>query len=390
MGTLKNILYKLGNTAETDFDRFKLKFRERMGWTSKIQICPYITYGKSNEIYIKGRVLRDKEIETTDSDSFLKNLSNMYKRFSSTEIAGAKLKIKFNNTEREIISDEDGYFETSMPLENAVPAEELWHHPVIELMEAPVKFDPPVATRCKVITPPNTAQFGVISDIDDTILNTNAVSLLKSAYMTFFNNAYSRLPFEGVSAFYKALQNGITGINYNPIFYVSSSPWNLYDMLIDFMMINKIPLGPVFLKDYGFTHNKLFSESHYVHKPKAIKNVLSAYPNLNFILIGDSGQKDPEIYAEIIKEFPGRILTSYIRDVTLGERDLQVKEISEGLKERNVEMILVENSYTAAEHAAAKGYIKNESLPLIKAEKKLDEAADNSLEKLIDKDIVNE
>jgi phosphatidate phosphatase APP1 len=383
----KDIVYKLGNTAENDFDRFKLKFRERMGWSLQVQICPFITYGNSKEIYIKGRVLRDRGIETTDRDSVWKNLSNMYKRFESTEIAGARLKIKFHNTELEISSDEDGYFESAMALNNPLPQEELWHHPVIELLDAPFKFKGPVTTRGRLITPPSTAQYGVISDIDDTILNTNAASLMKSAYMTFFKNAYSRMPFQGVGAFYKALQKGITGSNYNPIFYVSSSPWNLYDMLVDFMKINQIPAGPIFLKDYGFSANKLFSESHHIHKPKAIRNVLNAYPSLPFILIGDSGQKDPEIYAEIIKEFPGRILAVYIRDVSVEERDLQVKKISEGLMESKVEMVLAENSYSAAQHAASKGFIKPESLELIKAEKKADTAGEGSLEKMIEKEI---
>lgn len=383
----KNILYKAGNEAENEFDRFKLNFRERMGWSTQLQICTFITYGNSNEVYVKGRVLRDKGIESSDRDSIWKNLGNMYKRFESTEVAGARLKVTFHNTEKEILTDEDGYFETSMILKNSLPAEELWHHPVIELLDAPVKFKTPITTRCQLITPPNTAQFGVISDIDGTILNTDAASLMKSMYMTFFKNAYSRMPFEGVGAFYKALQAGATGSNYNPIFYVSSSPWNLYDMLIDFMKINKIPLGPIFLKDYGFSDNKLFSENHKIHKSKAIKKVLEAYPKLPFILIGDSGQKDPEIYSELIKEFPGRILAVYIRDVSLEERDRQVKKISEGLVESKVEMILAENSYSAAEHAAAKGFIKPESLSLIKTDKKADEAPESSWEKIIEKEL---
>jgi phosphatidate phosphatase APP1 len=179
----------------------------------------------------------------------------------------------------------------------------------------------------------------------------------------------------------------MSGAEENPIFYVSSSPWNLYDLLVDFLEINKIPKGPLFLKDYGFTHNKLFTESHGVHKPKQIRNILNAYPHLNFILIGDSGQHDPEIYAEVIKEFPGRILASYIRDVSVDERDIEVKNISDGILHHKVEMILAENSYSAAEHAASKGFINPEMLPLIKADKKADKAHLNSTEIIIEEEI---
>lgn len=383
----KEIFYKLGNASENYFDSLKLKLRQRLGLDMDLHILTYMTYANAEELYLRGRVLLNKNIEVSDRDSVWRNLQNTYKRLSSVEVAGAKLKASFGDTELEFVSDEDGYFEFPLRLNTALPAQELWHHPLIELLEAPIAFQKPVQTRAEVMTPPSTARFGVISDIDDTVLTTHAQSLLKSAYMTFMHNAYSRLPFEGVAAFYQALQQGVSGTEENPVFYVSSSPWNLYDLLVDFLEINNIPKGPLFLKDYGFTHNKLFTESHGVHKPRQIRNILKAYPHLNFILIGDSGQHDPEIYAEVIKEFPGRILAAYIRDVSLDERDLEVKQISEGIRQHNVEMILAQNSFSAAEHAAAKGFIHPGMLPIIKAEKKAAEVALDSVEKIVEDEI---
>jgi phosphatidate phosphatase APP1 len=390
MENWRSVFYKLGNASENYFDSLKLRLRQRLGLHMNVQILTYMTYANSRELYIRGRVLLNKGIEISDRDSIWKNLQNTYKRLSSVEIAGAKLKVKFSETEHEFFSDEDGYFELPVALIKPLPPEELWHHPLIELLESPFPFQAPVHVRAEVMTPPSTARFGIISDIDDTVLTTHAQNLLKSAYMTFTGNAYSRLPFEGVAAFYQALQKGFSGAEENPVFYVSSSPWNLYDLLVDFLELNKIPKGPLFLKDYGFTHNKLFTESHGIHKPKQIRNILNAYPHLNFILIGDSGQHDPEIYAEVIKEFPGRILAAYIRDVSIDERDIEVKKISEGILEHKVEMILAENSYSAAEHAAAKGFINPGMLPLIKAEKKADEVGKESAEKVIEEEIRNQ
>lgn len=383
----KQLFYKLGNSSEHYFDGLKLRLRERLGLDMDLHILTYMTYANAEELYLRGRVLLNKNIEVSDRDSLWKNLQNTYKRLSSVEVAGATLRLSFSDTEHEFSSDEDGYFEFPLRLNTPLPAQELWHHPLIELLDAPVAFQKPIQARAEVMTPPSTAKFGVISDIDDTVLTTHAQSLLKSAYMTFMNNAYSRLPFEGVAAFYQALQKGVSGAEENPVFYVSSSPWNLYDLLVDFLEINKIPKGPLFLKDYGFTHNKLFSESHGVHKPRQIRNILKAYPHLNFILIGDSGQHDPEIYAEVIKEFPGRILAAYIRDVSLDERDLEVKQISEGILSHDVEMVLAENSFSAAEHAAAKGFINAAMLPLIQAEKKAAEASPDSAEKMVEEEI---
>ena len=127
----------------------------------------------------------------------------------------------------------------------------------------------------------------------------------------------------------------------------------------------KIPAGPLLLKDYGFTHNKLFSESHMLHKTKMVRNILTHYPALQFILIGDSGQKDPEIYAEIVREFPDRIKAIYIRDVSLSNRDIKIKNISESLLKQKVEMILCENTITAAKHAASNEFIRKSDLELI-------------------------
>lgn len=383
----KKLFYRLGNSSESYFDSLKLKLRQRLGFHMDIKINPYRTYANSEELYIRGRVLLNKPIETSDRDTFWKNLQNTYKRLSSVEIAGAKMSVKFSNTEHVFLSDEDGYFELPVPLKNPLPPEELWHHPLIELVEAPVPFDYPVHARAEVMTPPSTAKFAVISDIDDTVLTTHAHSLLKSAYMTFMNNAYSRLPFEGVSAFYQALQKGFSGAEENPIFYVSSSPWNLYDLLVDFFELNNIPKGPLFLKDYGFTHNKFFTESHAVHKPKQIRNILRAYPHLKFILIGDSGQHDPEIYAEVINEFPDRILAAYIRDVSKKERDVEIKNIAKGIEQYNVEMVLARNSFSAAEHAVSKGFINPGMLSLIEADHHPGKEELKDVEKIVEEEI---
>ena len=319
--------------------------------------------------------MHDRGIETAKDDDFLDNLLNMYSRMNSHEIKGALMRVTYHEVTQEFVSDEDGYFGVDIPMPASVKEAAGWHYPEIELITSPVPFDKSVSTIARVMVPHATAKFGVISDIDDTILKTNATSLLKMAWNTFAHNSHTRIPFHGVSEFYSALQHGQSGNEQNPFFYISSSPWNLYDLLIDFIHLNKIPEGPLFLKDYGFSHNKLFSEGHAGHKPKKIKKVLDAYPNMKFILIGDSGQEDPEIYSEVIKQYPDRILAVYIRDVTLDERDIAVRKI---YTDHKIEMVYAENSFTAAEHAASKGYIPESALAAIHSEKEIDRLNNNA------------
>ena len=371
---LKRIIYKSGNFTERNINRLKLELRNRLGLNTPLQIIPYITYGTAEKIYLKGRVIKNRNLSVDELDSRAENILNMYKRITGTRIPDARLKITLNSTVTEITTDEDGYFENEMQLINALPKEELWHHPVIELIEAPVKYENTVV-RGEVLIPPDTARFGVISDIDDTVLTSHATNWIKMAQLAFFHNAHTRIPYHGVSEFYCALQNGLSGVEDNPVFYVSSSPWNLFDLLTDFMELKGIPKGPLLLKDYGFSEGKIFKDRHDVHKPKQIRNILNKYPALPFILIGDSGQKDPEIYAQVISEFPGRILAVYIRDVSIGKRDFEVKRIYEEITDTKVEMIFSEDSYTAARHAAEKSFINSDTLALIKEERDEDKQA---------------
>ena len=152
---------------------------------------------------------------------------------------------------------------------------------------------------------------------------------------------------------------------------MSSSPWNLYDLLVDFLDLNDIPEGPLLLRDFGLDANKE-SSGHMGHKFKEIKQILEVYPHLNFVLIGDSGQEDPAIYREIVSKFPGRILAIYIRDVQLAEREKIAIDISKTLAADKVEMVIVDNTVEAAEHAASAGLIYTGEIPKIVVDKKQD------------------
>ena len=150
-----------------------------------------------------------------------------------------------------------------------------------------------------------TETFGVISDLDDTVIQSRITSFLQAVRTVMLGNARTRLPFPGVAAFYQALERGGDGARTNPIFYVSSSPWNIHDVIADFMDIQRIPVGPIHLRDWDVGLNALSSHRLKRHKEPIIREILDLYPTLPFILIGDDSQKDPEIYRAIIDAYPG-------------------------------------------------------------------------------------
>lgn len=373
MANWKDVFIKSAAAIENKWDELRFNFNKKLGLNDPVQIVPYRTYGTARRLYIKGRVLEDKKVASAgDKDTVLNNLLNMYKRFESDEVPQARLKVTLANEEHEVITDNEGYFVLDLNPVTPVINEQLWHPIPLQLVSAPIPFEAGLQTFAEVMIPPPDAEYGVISDIDDTIVKTTATDLLAMSRITFLNNARTRMPFAGVAEFYKALQLGRNGKRNNPFFYVSSSPWNLYDLLKDFLDLNKIPAGPLLLRDFGLEVKKREEGSHMAHKMKEIKQILEAYPHLPFVLVGDSGQEDPVIYREVAKQFPGRIMAIYIRDVQLPERKKIALDVSESLREQKVEMIVVENTVKAAEHAAQKGLIFTETIPAIEEEKKED------------------
>ena len=372
MPAWKKLFNDVSSNIEGRFDDLFFNFRKRLKLNDPLQIVTYRSYGTINRLYIKGRVMEDKGIDSaTDQDTIFNNLVNMYHRFQSDEIPGACLKVNFQNQEHTVITDEEGYFMLNLAPDAPIEWEDIWHEIEIELMEAPVPFTAGLKSTAEVLVPPLDAEYGIISDIDDTVIKTSATDVLAMSRKVFLHNARTRLPFAGVSEFYKALQLGRNGKRNNPFFYVSSSPWNMYDLLKDFLDLNEIPAGPLLLRDFGLQDNKLISSGHMGHKFKEIENILLTYPLLNFVLIGDSGQEDPKIYREVVKKYPGRILAIYIRDVQLAEREKIAMDISTELKD-HVELVIVDNTVEAAEHAAKTGLIYTEAIPEIETDKKQD------------------
>ena len=309
-----------------------------------IVISPYRGFGHASELLVRGRVLVDKRISRASAaEPLWRNLLNTYRRFSSEEIAGARVVASFRDSVVESVSDDEGFFNIRLQSDGLGIG---WQEVALSLPD-----HGGISAVAHAIVPPPDVPFGVISDIDDTIVRTNATSLLGMA-RSVINNAAARLPFEGISDLYRALH-----VERNPIFYVSSSPWNLYELLHDFMDINGIPHGPMFLQDWGIDDKTLILASHTEHKLAQIQTLVDYYPELKFILIGDSGQHDPEIYLRVIQTHPGRILAAFIRDVTPDLRDHGVVKIIEEAKSFGVDMLYVRDSADAMVHGRRLGLI---------------------------------
>lgn len=363
-------LVSAGRAAERLWDRLRAEVKQRLEWMGPVEILPYRGHGTRQALFLKGRVLVGKGItRSNENDTTITNVLNMIRRFTSDEVPFARIRASFEGRELEARADEEGYFDLRFDLDDAPEtppgdASTGWHPVEIELTWPSRKGDDTRATGYVLL--PSEPRFAVISDLDDTVVRTSVRSLLKMLKLVLLSNAHARLPFEGVAVFYQALQHG-EGREFNPIFYVSNGPWNLYDLLEDFLDVHGLPAGPLFLRDWSATTVRGSNE----HKLDIIRTLLTTYPELQFILLGDSGERDPEIYQKVVLEHPGRISNIYIRDVSNRERANDICAIAREVASSGVEMLLVPDTAAAAEHAARKGLISPETLPQVRHESAL-------------------
>jgi phosphatidate phosphatase APP1 len=162
---------------------------------------------------------------------------------------------------------------------------------------------------------------------------------------TLTGSSLTRTPFPGAADLYRDLAAGV-----NPVFYVSSSPWNLHSFLVGFLRHRGFPLGPVLLRDLLGTWRGR------EQKHDRIREVLDLHPDLSFVLIGDSGEHDPEIYADIVREHPGRVLAVYIREVRLDPGDGRVEKVSDAWGP-DVPFVLAADTDAVRRHARGLGLL---------------------------------
>ena len=342
----------------------------RLGRLRPLHLDVYRSYGTPHRFYLKGRLLADRGLTPqTEADSPWRNFQAMYRRFNSREIAGAKVKVILpERADYLATTDSNGYFTLVLdPPTLPAAVDYLWHPVPVQVHQLPRRFrglQGSVKAVARVLIPPATAEFGVISDLDDTVIVTRATHLLRMLRTVLFSNAHSHEPLAGVAAFYQALQRGLSGRPDNPFFYFSSSPWNLYDVLQEFLRLRGIPLGPLLLRDSllrgpALPPNQAAPSSlHHGHKLREITQLLETYPALPFLLLGDSGQHDADIYAEVVRLHPGRIRVIYIRDVGVPARTALVAPMAATLRaEHGVELVVVPDFRAAATHAASLGLI---------------------------------
>lgn len=318
--------------------------RQRPGWG--LTVLPYVGHGTTTQLHVRGRVVARRRQPHQHRGPATVLLTAMG-HYLSAEVAGAQLTVEVGGRQLRAVSDDEGYVE----VEFDVALSRGWH---------PVTFridgEKTVVGKALVVDP--AARLGLVSDIDDTIIHTGLTRLAEAIRTTLLVAEDARVAIPGAPELYAGLV--AADDSRSPVFYVSTGAWNLHTVLERFLDRHAFPVGPMLMTDWGPGGKWLFREDSISFKSRTILERIDEHPQLRWVLVGDSGQHDPEAYVAVARARPGRLHAIYIREVppqSPGRRQ-RVRELAEELETLGVPMLLITDSIAAAEHACELGLLE--------------------------------
>lgn len=338
-------------------NRIKVKifriFRLQYGPSLKL----YTGFGNETSCVIYGHALSLSPLpRTTYRKFFVYNSIALLRLFMVRPMKQAKVKLLWEDLVYETITGNDGFFRFEWTPVNPLKAGSCKVRAVLMAKNS----DTVVASSAEGdIIIPSATSFAFISDIDDTFLISHSSDLRKRLWVLLTENARSRRPFEGAVKHYRMLNGSDDDKETdNAFFYVSSSEWNLYNYIREFVRMNKLPEG-VFLLNQIKTFSKLFSTGQNNHEGKftRIIRIIEAYPDQKFILLGDDSQKDIFIYTSVVEHFPQNVYCVYIRRVHTPEKS-HVLEKQKIIEKAGVFFYYFAHSEEAILHSKQVGLIK--------------------------------
>ncbi|MDA9912879.1 DUF2183 domain-containing protein [Candidatus Nanopelagicales bacterium] len=315
-------------------------------------IQPYRGFVVDGVANVRARVMEEPVIDTQPGGLRIDaTLAANLLRWIVLDIAGLDVDITVGGNTVTATSNSDGFVIAKVPVGDMEPG---WH----EVTFSATDRGKEVTAQGRVVFPDPEARIGIITDIDDTILATGMTEGLKALQRTLLRDAYGRKPVAGTPSLYRGLVRGTDSSRpESTVFYVSSGPWNLYDMLAQFLGVRGFPRGPIFLTDWrpGAPPSDEGQKLSVLHKRARIRRILDAYPDLQFVLIGDNGERDPEVYQEFMDSDSDRIKVALIRDLSpVGDHALPYND--DGTLDTSG-LIVVRDSIQMAEVAQELGLI---------------------------------
>jgi len=279
------------------------EFRERLGRRRGLTttIVPYPGYGATGWVRVLCRVVltRPGMMEKYAHESV-----RGWRSFFSIPVDDVDITVSIGGVEQVVRADRGGVVD----LRVSVDLEPGWHKITLSTGDSE-----PVTAPVFIVAPETT--FGIVSDVDDTVMVTALPRPFLAAWNTFVLNEHARRPVPGMSVLYERLATSHPGA---PVIYLSTGAWNVAPTLTRFLDRNLYPSGALLLTDWGPTHDRWFRSGR-EHKKGSLNRLASEFPNLKWLLVGDDGQHDEELYGDFVENHPQNVAAVAIRQLSTSE-----------------------------------------------------------------------
>ena len=274
----------------------------------RTRVLAYTGYGSVRSARMMGRVVLSRpDAAEQPIDALNATVRRGIRVFLAAPQTALPVQVSLGQATVDTRSDRGGYFDVDLPGHGLAPG---WHHAIVRCGE--IEQTAPVQVIADGIT------FGIVSDIDDTCLVTSLPRPMLAAYNTFVLPETARRVVPGMSALYRSLLAHNPG---SPVLYLSTGAWNTQPIINRFLQRHGFPTGALLMTDWGATETAVFRSGR-EHKRAQLRRLAAELPNIRWLLVGDDGQHDPEIYDDFAAEHPHSVRAIAIRQLTAAQQVL--------------------------------------------------------------------
>jgi phosphatidate phosphatase APP1 len=265
-------------------------------------VTPFPGYGGTGWVRVLGRVMIVPPAKRTGTGEYASVRG--WRSFVAVPVGYAPVSVTINGTSHDVFSDRGGVIDIVLPAR--LPAG--W-----QTLTITVEGGQPVETRVFIVGPD--VRFGIVSDIDDTVMVTALPRPLIAAWNSFVVDEHARQPVPGMAVMMERIVRDNPGA---PLIYLSTGAWNVAPTLLRFLSRHVFPPGAMLLTDWGPTHDRWFRSGKH-HKLTNLRRLAEQFPNVRWLLVGDDGQHDDEIYTTFTSEHPDNVVAVAIRRLSPAE-----------------------------------------------------------------------
>jgi len=276
----------------------------------RVRVEPYTSYGTEQKVRILARTVLTRQpirdVEQLPSYEYMRTVRG-WRNFLVVVAPQTEVVVEVGGHTHHLVSDRAGIVDAIVDAD-LTPG---WH-------EATITAPSGEQVKSKIICVGEDTTFGIVSDIDDTVMVTALPRPMLAAWNAFMLHESARRVVPGMPVLYHELVSAHPGA---PVVYLSTGAWNVAPALRRFLAAHRFPAGPLLLTDWGPTNTGIF-RSGQAHKHENLRDLIDAYPNVKWLLIGDDGQHDPAIYARLARDFPDHVSCVVLRQLTPGQHVL--------------------------------------------------------------------